>query len=310
MKNFKFKWTTAFLVWFAAMTTVVVLNIYFAIPSDAEIKGCLITTMHEVNLCPKSGNYVTLGNISNHLKNAIIISEDGGFYNHNGFEISELKESFMTNLERGSFARGGSTITQQLARNLFLSSDKSLLRKFKEALITYKLEKVLKKNEILEKYLNVVEFGKDIYGVKEAARHYFSKSPAELNPLESAYLAFLLPSPIKYSAGFYKRALSKFTNQRLQIILYRMAAYHKISEDEYQFAKTHIQYFPWKDMDQALPAQLGPDEDVLSSDEEIPLDDLPAAVKEKNEDSLSRDSVEGDNLSDIVDDPAEDPEDL
>lgn len=274
MRIFQFKWTAAFAVWFLATVTIVAANIYYSIPSAEVIKGCFIARMNQVEICPKSSKYVPLSQISEHVRNAVRVSEDTGFYHHNGFELEELKESLRTNLARGAFARGGSTITQQLARNLFLSSEKSLLRKVKEAIITYKLEATLTKNEILERYLNVVEFGKDIYGVNAAAHHYFQKSPAELSVLEASYLAFLLPSPVKYSASYYKGSLTKFGYQRVHQILFRLKSYQNISDPEYEVAKAAIKQFPWKGTDLSLAKVPTPDE-IMESGSDEPAEDEP-----------------------------------
>lgn len=279
MRPLDFKWTAAFLIWFAATAFVIVFNIYSAIPSREELKSCFVATMNQVEICPKSPNYVPLNQISPILRDAILVSEDTGFYHHNGFEIEELKESLRTNLAKAEFVRGGSTITQQLARNLFLTSEKSILRKVKEAIITYKLESYLTKNEIFEKYLNVVEFGKDIYGIKAAARHYFSKAPSDLTPLESAYLAFLLPSPKKYSASYYSGSLTKFGYKSIQRILFRLASYQKISPEAYEDSKAKIKYFPWRptDLANAAPDEFLPDAETDTeadriNDEEFKLE--------------------------------------
>lgn len=285
MRRFQFKWTAAFAVWFIATVAIVAANIYYSIPTPETIKGCFVTKMHQVELCPKKGNYVPLGQISPHVRNAILVSEDTGFYSHKGFEFEELKESLRVNWERGTFARGGSTITQQLARNMFLSSEKSLLRKVKEAIITYKLEETLTKNEILERYLNVVEFGKDIYGIKAAARHYFNKSPGELNVLEASYLAFLLPSPVKYSASFYKGTLTKFGFKRLHQILFRLSSYQRISPEEYESSKSLIKAFPWRPGDVAA-AQL----------------EAQSAAEAAIEDALAREPIDGEETGEPMED--------
>jgi monofunctional glycosyltransferase len=272
MRPFDLKWTAAFLIWFGATVAVVALNIYSVIPKPELLKSCFVARMNQVEICPKGSNYVPLSQISPVLRDAILVSEDTGFYHHNGFEVEELKESLRTNLAKVAFARGGSTITQQLARNLFLSSEKSILRKVKEAIITYKLESYLTKNEIFEKYLNVVEFGKDVYGIKAASRHYFSKSPSELTPLESAYLAFLLPSPKKYSASYYQGSLTKFGYKSIQRILFRLASYQKITPEQYAQSKAMINYFPWKEADlaRAVPDEFMPDAETDAEAESIP----------------------------------------
>lgn len=140
-----------------------------------------------------------LNQISSHVRHAVVLAEDDTFYQHHGFDFEQLKRAARTNWERKKFAYGASTITQQLARTLYLSSNKDLLRKLKEALITRRLEKSLSKDRILELYLNVVEWGPEIYGVEAAAQHFFNKSAAELTPDEAIALTAILPSPRKWS---------------------------------------------------------------------------------------------------------------
>jgi monofunctional biosynthetic peptidoglycan transglycosylase len=164
----------------------------------------------------------------------VIISEDAGFYGHHGFDYDEIRNSFKENIAKGAFARGGSTISQQLSKNLFLSKDKSIIRKLKEFIITQRIEQTYKKNVILEKYLNVIELGPHVYGVKDGAQYYFQKTPAAVTPLEGAFLAFLLPNPEKYGVSFKKKELTPFARARLKDILYKMNYYKKITNDEYQ----------------------------------------------------------------------------
>lgn len=211
-----------------------------SIPRPTDIRECLVTKMYQVSLCPKDKTYVPLRNISVHARNAVVASEDAGFYGHKGIDFHEMRESFETNLERGRWARGGSTLTQQLAKNVYLSSEKSLLRKVKEAIIALQLEKILSKDEILEKYLNVVEFGPKIYGIHAASWYYFKKAPSELTPAESSFLAFLLPSPKKYSVSFQKKQLSKFALSQTRQILTRLQKFKKLSDADYQAAVAQL----------------------------------------------------------------------
>lgn len=214
---------------------------YLTLPNISNFETCFTTSMHKVELCPKSGNYAKLSQISPNIRNAIIISEDVGFYSHKGFDVTELKNSFMKNLKKMSFARGGSTITQQLTKNLYLTSDKTLTRKMKELILTKRIEEKYSKNVILEKYLNVVEFGKGIYGVKAASEYYFQKPPSMVTPLEAAFLAFLLPNPDKYSVSFKKKELTPFARTRIKDILFKMNYYKKILPEEYNSAKAQLQ---------------------------------------------------------------------
>jgi monofunctional biosynthetic peptidoglycan transglycosylase len=188
--------------------------------------------MHEVRLCRKEPSYVALAQISESLQNAVIVSEDSAFWDHEGIDWIELRKSFETNIEKGRFARGGSTITQQLAKNVYLSPEKSVLRKIKEAVIATRIERQYKKKLILEKYLNVVEFDKNIYGVKKAAQHYFQTTPRSLTIAQSAWLAFLLPNPPKYSISFHRNKLTPFAFKQMSEIINRLGRFKKISESD------------------------------------------------------------------------------
>lgn len=216
------------------------------LPDVGVLEKCFTTTMYEVRLCPDSKDYVPIKNISPYVLHAVIAAEDGAFYSHKGFDWYEMQQSFETNLKRGHLARGGSTLTQQLAKNAFLGKEKSLWRKIKEAYLAHAIENRYKKDFILEKYLNVVELGADIYGVKPAALKYFQKSPSELHPLEAAYLAFLLPNPKLYSQSFKKGALTPFASKMIKIILKRMHQFGKLSPAAFNTAMSHLQEFPWR----------------------------------------------------------------
>jgi len=216
---------------------------YLTLPDIRKINSCFTTSMNKVYLCPKSPNYATLDEISPNIKNAIIISEDASFYSHHGFDFDEIQNSLKANITKASFARGGSTISQQLIKNLFLSKDKSLLRKLKEIILTQRMEEKFSKNTILEKYLNVVELGDKIYGVKAGAQYYFKKSPAIVNPLEAAFLALLLPNPEKYSVSFKKKELTPFARKRAKDILYKMSYYKKITPEEYANSINQLETF-------------------------------------------------------------------
>lgn len=217
--------------------------VFSQIPTDKEIRGCMTTKMYQVNLCPGSKSYVKLGNISQSLQKSVVLTEDSNFWNHNGFDLQEIQNSFKANIEKGKLARGGSTISQQLAKNLFLSKEKTFSRKAIEALITMRIEKVLSKKDILERYLNVVQFGKGIFGVQAASQFYFKKSPGSLSVVESAFLAFLLPSPEGYSKSFYKKSLTPFAKKRLHQIVDRLYQYNRIDEGAYLKAKSDLEYF-------------------------------------------------------------------
>jgi len=220
-----------------------ILLVYLQIPGDKKITGCITTEMYKVDLCPSSKTYVPLSRISKYLQKTVVLTEDSTFFQHDGFDWESIEKNAKENFEKGQYKRGGSTISQQLAKNLFLSKEKTMSRKFFEFFITMKIEKLLSKKEILERYLNVVEFGKNIYGVRSAASFYFQKSPSELSVVESAFLAMLLPNPVKYSASFHKKQLTPFAKKRLSRIVNDMVQYQRITPEEHSIAMAELQSF-------------------------------------------------------------------
>jgi monofunctional glycosyltransferase len=126
-------------------------------------------------------------------------AEGAKFFQHDGFDWDQMQDSLETDLEKGAYKRGGSTITMQLARNLFLWRGKSIVRKALEVYLTWRLEHTLSKKRILELYLNAVEWGPGVYGIGEASRHYYGKPPSALTLGESAMLAAILPSPLRWN---------------------------------------------------------------------------------------------------------------
>ena len=162
--------------------------------------------------------WVPLAHMSSHLTRAVLAAEDATFYQHHGFDWEGMKDAFNRNWEKGKLQRGGSTLTQQLAKNLYLSPDKNLLRKGHEAMLAWELERALPKKRILELYLNVVEWGHGVYGAEAAARHHFGKSAEALRPDEAALLAAMLPSPRRYDPLKLTPYLSKRQKEILQLM--------------------------------------------------------------------------------------------
>ncbi|WP_432823442.1 transglycosylase domain-containing protein [Trichloromonas sp.] len=150
---------------------------------------------HPFLVGPKNPHWTPLESLSDELKWAVIVAEDANFYEHGGIDVPALKEALKYDLKRKRLERGASTITQQLAKNLFLSRDKSVLRKLRELVIARRVERELTKGRILELYLNVVELGPLVYGAGHGARYHFGKPVAALTPAESAFLAAILPGP-------------------------------------------------------------------------------------------------------------------
>jgi monofunctional biosynthetic peptidoglycan transglycosylase len=164
--------------------------------------------------------WVPYEDISRHVKRAVIAAEDSNFSEHTGVDWDALERAYEKNTRRGKVVAGGSTITQQLAKNLFLTSDRSYLRKGQEFIITFMLEFWMDKQRIFEIYLNVVEWGQGVFGIEAAAQHYFRLPAAKLGPQQAARLAAMLPNPRYFDKNRNDRRLLWKTN----LILRRMGA--------------------------------------------------------------------------------------
>lgn len=180
----------------------------------------------------RPSTWVGLGDVSKSAVGAILVSEDWAFYQHKGYDSNQIKEAIKEDLEEGHFARGASTITQQVVKNVFLEKDKKLWRKLKELYLAVRLEEYVGKKKILETYLNIAEWGEGIFGIGEAARFYFNKEPSALTPKEGAFLAMLLPSPERYSQSFRAKRLTDYAEETVNSILGKMAQAHYIEEEE------------------------------------------------------------------------------
>ncbi len=156
--------------------------------------------------------WVDYGKISNHLKRAVIASEDAKFLDHEGFDWDGIQRAYEKNLKKGKIVAGGSTISQQLAKNLFLSTKRTPWRKGQEAIITIMLENLMSKRRILEIYLNVIEWGDGVFGAEAASRHYYKTSAAGLSRQQAAKLAAMIPNPRFYDQHKNTRYLLKHAN--------------------------------------------------------------------------------------------------
>jgi len=196
---------------------------------------------------------VPYGAISDSLKAAVLIGEDDAFFQHEGFDYERIKEALTVDWEQKRFVRGASTITQQLAKNLFLSTSKNPVRKLKEAILAYRLEKELGKRRILDIYLNVIEWGDNVYGAEAASRYYFGKPAAQLSLSEAVLLAAIIPNPRRMNP-FISLKRSQF---RRSVILDRLHRYHHISEAEYRVALSAPLTLKGKPSD--VPVETGPE---------------------------------------------------
>lgn len=160
-----------------------------------------------------------LSAISENLQKAVIISEDDTFWYHDGVNFQMMKEAWKVNWQRGRYARGASTITMQLARNAFLSKEKTLIRKFREIIVARRIEKALSKKQILELYLNIIEWGENVYGAEAAAQYHFGKSASNLSWSEAAMLAGILPNPKRFSPFRRVETARRFQKRVLDLLV-------------------------------------------------------------------------------------------
>src|SRR5690606_8490043 len=190
-------------------------------PESTSFMRHQLSVMQEKNPNAKlKQKWVPYNRISKNLKRAIIASEDANFSDHEGIDWTALEKAYEKNLKKGRVVAGGSTITQQLAKNLFLSGDRSYLRKGQEVVITCMLEFWMDKERIFEIYLNVVEWGVGVYGAEAAARHYYGVSAAQLDAVQAARLAVMLPNPRYYDT----HRGSAYLARRTDLILRRMSS--------------------------------------------------------------------------------------
>lgn len=199
-------------------------------PTRKELTALRQQHFHETFKRPIRYQWIPLSQIPRLLQRTIILAEDASFYIHHGIDWYEVKASFQKNWKSGKFLRGGSTITQQLAKNLFLSREKSVKRKLREWIIARELEKKLRKSRILELYLNIVEWGKGMFGIKAASRFYFKKEPQQLTLDEMVRLAAVLPNPKRMQPNRVDYSVL----WRSKVILKRLYHFGDISKEAYQ----------------------------------------------------------------------------
>ena len=173
-------------------------------------------------ITPRSKDFVMSKKLPKHVTGAIIVSEDEGFYSHNGVSLKETLDAAKYDIKYRTLKHGGSTITQQLVKNVYLSGERKFSRKIVEAITAFRLEQVLTKEQILDYYLNVVEFGHGIYGIKQASRYYFDKRPDQLTAKEAAMLAVTLPKPKARGKALLAHKTEEFQKKRVKRLLVRM----------------------------------------------------------------------------------------
>ena len=170
----------------------------------------------------RPSDWISIKDVSKLARWAIIVSEDWAFYQHQGLDFNQIKIVIEESIKQKKLVRGASTITQQVVKNSILTPEKTLWRKFREVILAYKLEKLTTKDKVLEIYLNLIELGSGIYGIKKAAKYYFNKHPRNLTAREGAFLAMLLPNPKNYAESFRKKRLTPFAKSQIEDILIKL----------------------------------------------------------------------------------------
>lgn len=254
----------------------IVFDLFVRVPDFTRLKESVEVPIKLANgdkgirvMGPKTTNWTPLSAISEWLPRAVVSSEDGTFYSHKGIDVFEMQEALKKDLKEGRLARGASTITQQVLKNVYLSHYPKLWRKVKEIAWAGRLEAVLNKPQILAFYLNMAEWGPGIYGVGEASRHYFSVSPAGLTPRQSAFLAMMLPSPRRYHAYFKEKRLTSWAAKRVDRILQVMNKLGQLPDDQYQVATAELLWGNAVLDDTAPGAPVDPGWQASESDSEI-----------------------------------------
>jgi monofunctional biosynthetic peptidoglycan transglycosylase len=177
-------------------------------------------------------DWAPLDNISLHVADVVVVSEDDGFFQNRGIDWESIKRALREDWEAGRLKRGGSTLTQQVVKNVFLTRQKTLTRKIAEMVLASQVPRYVPKKRVLEVYLNCAQWGDQLYGISAAARFYFKKTPSQLNVKEGAFLAMMLPNPIRYGKSFEKGELTPYAQKEIQALLDRMREEDLLTDDE------------------------------------------------------------------------------
>jgi penicillin-binding protein 1A len=189
-----------------------------------------------IKIGPDGENFIPITEVSPHLLNSLMTTEDSSFYRHRGFITKEFRTALVKDLQAGYFKYGASSITMQIVKNVLLSRDKTLSRKFQELFLTWYIENTLEKDRLFEIYVNAIEFGPGLYGIKPASYQYFGKPPRDLLPREAAFFSSILPAPKRRFKQFCQDKLSGWTANKIDRILQLMVKRGRLSEEDYQTA--------------------------------------------------------------------------
>lgn len=207
---------------------------------------------------PGSVHWTYLEDVSPLLVHAVLAHEDGGFFKHSGFSTPHIRNALVRDLREGRYAVGASTITMQLVKNIFLRREKTLARKTQEVLLTWWIERAMDKRDILELYLNVIEYGPGVYGIRDAARYYFKRLPSDLSPAEAVYLSTILPNPKRYHVQYELGRVSARWAERMRKILRRLQARHRYEPQVVEYGLSELSNFSFVKEGQVAKARTVP----------------------------------------------------
>ena len=226
--------------------------------------------------------WVRLNQISPVAVAAIVMSEDSAFYQHDGIDVDQLKDAIREDLKKGKFKRGGSTITMQVVKNVFLTSEKTFYRKGKEILLAMELNDRVPKKRVLEAYLNIAEWGEGTFGIQSASLLYFKKPASALTAKEGAFLAMLLPSPKRYSQSYRSHRLTRYATTIIDSILGKLAQVGRITEETRASESARPLSFETSTLGSPPPAG---DEEGGDADDDADEADTPAADADNMDDA-------------------------
>jgi membrane peptidoglycan carboxypeptidase len=197
----------------------------------------------EMETGPGTSAWTPIEAMSPYFVHAVLVHEDPQFFSHHGFSLINIRNALARDLKERRYAVGASTITMQLVKNVFLHREKTLARKIQEVLLTWWTERVMEKRDILELYLNVIEYGPGVYGIRQAAQHYWNRLPSELSPAEGVFLSTILPNPKKYHSYYDKNALSSSWMSQMRSQMKRMGERGAYDAKAVEYGMAEIEHF-------------------------------------------------------------------
>ena len=197
----------------------------------------------EMETGPGTENWTPIEQMSPYFVHAVLVHEDPQFFNHKGFSPINIRNALVRDLRERRYAVGASTISMQLVKNVFLHREKTLARKIQEVLLTWWTERVMDKRDMLELYLNVIEYGPEIYGIRNAAKHYWNREPSELSPAEGVFLATILPNPKHFHSYYQKNALSSGWVSNMRKMLQRLGDRGAYDKEATEYGLHELEHF-------------------------------------------------------------------